>query len=164
MAFHNILKDRRISYIHSPTINPRPRSQLDINQLLPKFDWCLIPKGLTDEIASLPWEHLMGQGVLVQYDPGPLALLSVAQAAVAHLDDLVDLLECIIWAIDDSMKTISSRKNGRFYQLYWVHAGNSPATGSIGCVRLAGENWAIGVQSGGESRKHLLDNTMLIMD
>jgi hypothetical protein len=128
------------------------------------LDWCLIPKGLTDEIASLSWEQVMGQGVLVQYYRCPLALLSIAQAAVVQLDDLVDLLECIIWAVDDSIKTGSSGKRRRFYQLSWVHAGKVPATASIGCVRLVGESWAIGVESVGEPSVHLLENTALIMD
>jgi hypothetical protein len=88
----------------------------------------------------------------------------MAQAAMAHLDDLMDLLECIIWAIDDSMKTISSRKARRFYQLSWIYTGKSPTTGYIGCVRLVGENWAVGLESDDESRKHLLDETILIMD
>jgi len=84
-----------------------------------EFEWYSISKNLTDEMEALPWEQVLSEGMLVRHAQGHTALLPIAQAAVVYLNNLAELLECVVWAIDCSMKAAEIGEPEALYDLFW---------------------------------------------
>ena len=66
------------------------------------------------ELFQSPWGHVFGERVLVRDSNNMTAYISIAQAAVAQLGNLVFLLESIISAVDKSIR----RHDGDIRELY----------------------------------------------
>lgn len=116
------------------------------------FNWAIVPKDFSNELVSLPWEHVFGQGVLVRDCKNKTALLSIAQAAVAQLKELVPLLECLVQAMENSIRT---RETQSVYQLSWKDRDNRDATARVVFAKAVDGAWAIGLESGNEPQQQL---------
>src|SRR5271154_3679742 len=107
------IREVRIHAYETPDEQPKEHLDADL------FRWQLIPREFTDELEKLPWEHVLGQGVLVRDGGGLTALMSIAEAATLHMQDNIHILQALLVAIDDSISAITQNRKHQIYQLKW---------------------------------------------
>jgi hypothetical protein len=95
----NLLSPNR-SYMISGSADISKSGLPFVEDLVSTFDWYAIPKALSDELAKLPWEMIMGQGVLIHDIRDNTALLSIAEAASLQQHYFAELLERLLYAME----------------------------------------------------------------
>ena len=130
----------------------------------PHLEWFVIPRGLTDELQELPWEHVFGQGVLVRDCRGRTALVSIGQAAVAQLNSLTYLLESLVSVIDDELRAFTHERCQGLYKISWKHRNYFPSTAVLTCSRTADGTWVMGVDNKTSPQRQLLLDIAYVLD
>jgi hypothetical protein len=130
---------------------------------MPTVDWHIIPKGLTEELAMLPWEHVFGGGVLVRDCKNRTSLLSIAQAAVAQLSGLTQLLESLVWGLDRSMRICAAGRNQGIYEISWRRPQYLPVTALATFGRTVEGSWIVGLENGSQDLRQLHLDAMDVM-
>jgi len=87
----------------SPVIEPSSRSG---SVSVTEMDWYALPRAFTDELGKLPWELLIGQGVLFRDYSGNTALISIAEAASLEQKYFPALLGCLLSTIETAMNSL----------------------------------------------------------
>jgi len=94
------------------------------------------------ELHQLPWQYVLGQGVLVKDSNEMTAFISIVQAAVAHLGDLVGLFEVLVSAIDRLIRSNAS-SIGRLFRIHRPQQEfNEECMALVHCQ----VNWLLGVK------------------
>ncbi|MCJ1318451.1 hypothetical protein MMC15_003779 [Xylographa vitiligo] len=66
-----------------------------------------IPNCIIKELQTMPYTHLLGQGVLIRNIANKhTSFITIAEAAFAQLNGLVDLLECLLIAISQAVNEL----------------------------------------------------------
>ncbi|RFU33946.1 hypothetical protein B7463_g2360, partial [Scytalidium lignicola] len=91
------------------------------------------------------------------------ALVSIAEAATAQLAGIVELLECVIYAIDDAIRLFNENRRLRGYTLKWWYKGYEESTASFLTAPVQGGGWALGLQRGTEPRMKLGEDSMEVL-
>jgi len=89
----------------------------------------------------------VGQGVLAGGAGGTIALVTIAEAAVIQLRNLCDLLECILWALDASVRAVDSNQQVAIFELSWGNDRYSRVTTPAIFGRTASREWVIGLKT-----------------
>jgi hypothetical protein len=106
----------------------------------------------------------VGRGVLVRDNRSNTALVSVAEAAVLLLPGISELLECILWAVDDSIRTYATDQRIHLYDLTWRYKDISPLSTSLIISPLRNHQWALGLCAGSNETVALVPNAMQVFD
>ncbi|MCJ1385892.1 hypothetical protein MMC17_009016 [Xylographa soralifera] len=73
-----------------------------------------IPDCIIEELQTMPYTHLLGQGVLIRGGANThTSFITIAEAACAQLSGLEDLLECVLIAISQAV-------NKKLYDVEWT--------------------------------------------
>ena len=147
----------------SSSFNIAPIDQ-NLTPVMSAISWFLIPKGLTDELTTLPWEHVVGQGVLVRDCKNHTALVSIAQAAVAQLNNLAQLLESLISIIDESMRLYANEGRHRFYEISWNYRNYLPTKAIATFSRTENGAWIMGLEGNSLPQRQLQLDAVYVLE
>lgn len=132
----------------------------NLGEVTSALEWCLIPEFLIDQLNQLPWENVVGRGVLVRDNRCNTALVSVAEVTVLLLPGISELLECILWAVDDSIRAYATDQRINLYDLTWPYKDISPLSTNLIISPLCNHQWALGLCAGFNETVALVANAM----
>jgi hypothetical protein len=116
------------------------------------MNWYELPKAFTDGLGKLPWELLIGQGVLVRDYRGNTALISIAEAASLEQTHFPALLECLLRTIESAMDSVANVTTPSL--TYSVSGFFKVYLKLVICPTLE-KSWAIGLERGMDTRQWL---------
>jgi hypothetical protein len=158
-TFHDIIDGSQLPKSYCQNIRPSryvgvsQRAVIDrlpannIHEVASKAsDWCSIPDSLVKELDQLPWERVVGRGVLVRDGRSNTALVSIAEAAVLLLVGVSELLECILWAVDESIRTYTTDGSLHPYEINWWYKTNFQCRAEVIIAPLRDHKWAFGLR------------------
>lgn len=71
-------------------------------------DFIPVPTLLVEELRKTPYSNLLGQAVFIEDQMRQTSMVSIAEAAFIQLNGLYELLECLLFLIDDAIRTNST--------------------------------------------------------
>lgn len=112
-----------------------------------KVEWFALPKALTDVLGTLPWEQILGQGVLIRDTEGHTALVSIAEGACLQQSNFPRLLQCLLHAIESATDLIGDGNEGGCvqYDVSWRYKNYLPSSTKMFICTTADDGWVMGL-------------------
>ncbi|EXU98645.1 hypothetical protein X797_008359 [Metarhizium robertsii] len=128
-----------------------------------QFTWHLLPKALIDELETMAWPYILGQGVLVRDVSKHTALMSLAEAAIVQFSASAGLLECFLFIVDSSFHYF--RRN-EILKGYTIEAFNGirKVTVKTLSIPVQGGGWVLGMQSDSRLEQDALEMLMWLQN
>ncbi|KAH0599414.1 hypothetical protein MHUMG1_02201 [Metarhizium humberi] len=121
-----------------------------------QFTWHLLPKALIDELQTVAWPYILGQGVLVQDISKHTALMSLAEAAIVQFSGSAGLLECFLFIVDSSLHCFRRNELPKGYTIE-AFKGIRKVTAKTLSIPVQGGGWVLGMQSDSELKHDALN-------
>jgi hypothetical protein len=148
----------------SPVIEPSSRSG-SISVLVREMDWYALPREFTDELGKLPWELLIGQGVLFRDYSGNTALISIAEAASLEQKYFPALLGCLLSTIETAMNSLELSSVPQIhYDVSWQYKDYLPSTAKMMVLPTVEQSWTIGLERGQDVRHWLALEILYVLE
>lgn len=139
-------------------VSPHIHSTLPMTQLGPSLDWYVVPEGIMEELKVQRWQEALGQGILIRDCKNCTALVTIAQAAMAQLNGLVDLLGCLLWSLDNY-----SLGRRTIYGLSWKHKEDVSCTATMVIGPTVEGGCVLGLPGDNLFRRHFNFDTMEVL-
>lgn len=128
-----------------------------------QFTWHLLSKALIDELQTIAWPYILGQGVLVQDISKHTALMSLAEAAIVQFSGSAGLLECFLFIVDSSLHCFRRNELPKGYTIE-AFKGIRKVTAKTLSIPVQGGGWVLGMQSDSELEQDALKVLMWLQN
>lgn len=128
-----------------------------------QFTWHLLPKALIDELQTIAWPYILGQGVLVRDMSKHTALMSLAEAAIVQFSGSAGLLECFLFIVDSNLHCFRRNEIPKGYTIE-AFKGSRKVTAKTLSIPVQGGDWVLGMQSDSELEQDALKVLMWLQN